>query len=332
MAWRNVPALFVIAACSADSTPPASNPAPAPAADAASAPAIDASAPSPDAALSETGAADTSFADPLAGSPTVTKVNDGYAFTEGPLWRAATQDLLFSDIGNDKIERFAPPSTFATFRDPSGRSNGLAFDNAGLLIACEGGNRRVTRTLAAGGVEVVAERWDSKKLNAPNDVIVRSDGNLYFTDPDYSVDGVKELTFNGVFRVSASGTMSLVADDLAKPNGIALSPDQNTLYVADEGGGFIRTYAVAADGSTSSPQKLADVAHPDGFTVDDAGNLYVAGETAIVVLRPDGTVRGSLPVEKRPTNCAFGGPDRKTLFITAQDSLYKVELGVPGPP
>lgn len=276
--------------------------------------------------------ADVSYPDPIAGVSAVTMVKNGYGFTEGPLWRATTQDLIFSDINGDTIERFVPPSTFDTFRDPSGKSNGLAFDTQGRLIACEGGNRRVSRTLGNGTIETVMDAWQGKKLSSPNDVIVRSDGTIYFTDPDYSVNGTKELTFNGVYRVDSGGTAHLVADDLSKPNGIALAPGQDVLYVADEAAGFIRRYAVAADGSTSNPTKLTDVSHPDGITVDDAGNVYAAAQGGIDVFRADGSKVGSLPVPKRPTNCAFGGTDRKTLFITAQDTLYRVVLNVPGPP
>lgn len=283
-------------------------------------------------ASSDAPGSETSYPDPIAGVGNVTMVKSGYGFTEGPLWRAATQDLLFSDINGDTIERFAPPSTFDTFRDPSGKSNGLAFDAQGLLVACEGGNRRVSRTLGSGTVEKVMDLWQGKKLNAPNDVIVRSDGTIYFTDPDYSVNGTKELTFNGVYRVEPNGTPHLVADDLSKPNGITLAPGHAVLYVADEAGGFIRRYDVAADGATINPSKLTDVSHPDGITVDDAGNVYAAAEGGIDVFRADGSKVGSLPVPKRPTNCAFGGNDRKTLFITAQDTLYRVTLNVPGPP
>ncbi len=275
---------------------------------------------------------DLTAIDPLAGAGTAALVKSGFGFTEGPFWRAATQDLLFSDISSDKIERFVPPNTFDTFRDPSGKSNGIGWDKLGLVV-CEGGApRRVSRTLASGAVELVVDKFDGKRFNSPNDVIERADGVIYFTDPDYSVVGTKELTFNGVFRVDANEQVHLVADDLSKPNGICLSPDDKTLYVADEAGGFVRKYDVASDGTTSAPQKLADVSHPDGMTVDDAGNLYVAVDNAIAVLAPNGTPRGSIPVPKRPTNCAFGGVDRKTLFITAQDSLYSIVLNVPGPP
>ena len=270
---------------------------------------------------------------PMAGAGAVTKVAVGYGSLEGPVWRSASSSLFFSDLDGNSIERFAPPATFSTYRFPSGGSNGLAVDAQGQLVVCEGKNRRVTRTPSNGGApEIIAAEWQGAKLNAPNDVIVRSDGTVYFTDPDYSVQGARELEFNGVYRVGPNKVMALVADDLAKPNGIALSPSGATLYVTDEASGFIRAYDVASDGATSNPRKFAEASHPDGMAVDDAGNVYVAVETGIAIFAPDGSSWGTLPVPQQPANVAFGGSTGKTLFITALDTLYAVDLEVAGPP
>ncbi len=199
-------------------------------------------------------------------------------------------------------------------------------------MACEGKNRRVTRTTATGTVEIIASEWQGARLNAPNDAIVRADGTIFFTDPDYSIQGSRELSFNGVYRVAPDRTMTLVADDLDKPNGVALSPDGATLYVSDEAAGFLRAYDVAADGSTSNPRKWAEASHPDGVAVDDAGNVFVAALGGIAVFAPDGSSWGTVDVPKQPANLAFGGANRKTLFITALDTLYSLELEVAGPP
>lgn len=268
---------------------------------------------------------------PFDGIGTLVKLGSGYGALEGPLWRPNTSSLLFSDLSGNAIERFAPPGTFTTYRYPSGGSNGLAVDAQGQLVVCERNNRRVTRTLSSGTVQVIADEYQGAYFNAPNDAVVRSDGTVYFTDPDYSINGYKELTFNGVFRVAPDGTVSLVTDDLAKPNGIALSPNEKTLYVTDEKTGFIRAYDVAQDGSTSAPRKFADATNPDGIAVDDDGNLYTATIDGVVVFKPDGTSWGTIAVPKQPANCAFGGANRKTLFITAADTLYQIEMTIPGP-
>lgn len=272
-------------------------------------------------------------ADPIAGIGSVTPVETGFAYIEGPVWRADDATLLFSDIPNDAIVKLdSMANVFSTFRAPSGKSNGLAIDAKGRLIACESAARRVTRTLPNGTREVLVDNFQGDALNAPNDLIVRNDGAIYFTDPDYSIAGTKELSFQGLYRIDTSGNLALVADDMDKPNGIALSPDEATLYVSDEAAGFLRAYDLAPSGAATNPRKIAEVPHADGFAVDDDGNLYVSSSNGIVVLKSDGTLRGTIPVPKQPANCTFGGPARKTLFITAQDTLYKIELNVAGKP
>lgn len=270
--------------------------------------------------------------DPIAGIGPVEKVAGGLGFTEGPVWFAATGTLYFSDIPQNRIHQLTPPSSVGVFREPSGNANGLGIDQDGLLVACEHSGRRVSRTLAGGSVQTIADTFQGAKLNSPNDVIVKQDGNVYFTDPPYG-GNPNELGFQGVFRVSASGTLSLVADDMNRPNGIALSPDETVLYVTDSEDDYLRRWDVAADGTPQNPQKLVDTANsPDGMAVDVAGNLYVATEAGIEVYLPDGTLHGTIPVDEQPANCTFGGADAKTLYITARTSLYRVELNLPGLP
>jgi gluconolactonase len=273
--------------------------------------------------------------DPLEGAGPVELVLGGFQFTEGPLWRAADGILLFTDIPGNAIHTLVPPSMLGIYRDPSGNANGLAFDSAGLLIACEHGNRRVSRTMQDQTIVDVAIEWTAKKLNSPNDAIVGPEGSVYFTDPPYGLadPGLSELGFFGVFRVDPVGMMSLVADDMPRPNGIALSPDHKNLYVTDTQLAEVRVFPVAGFGQTGPGTKLMTTAPgPDGMAVDDAGNLYIATSVGIEVYRSNGMLRGKIDVLEQATNCSFGGMERKTLYITAGTSLYRVDLGVPGLP
>lgn len=292
-----------------------------------------------DGASGSDGSTPKPWEDPLAsvrdaGASAVSLVKNGFAFTEGPLWRAASNDLLFNDVVGNATKKLTLPDTVVDFRNPSGLANGMALDPAKKLVVCEGfgGGRRVSRENGMGGFDTVLDMWMGKKLNSPNDVIVRSDGTIYFTDPDYAVVVDKQQTYNGVYRIAPNGTPSLVASDLNLPNGIVLSPDEKILYVADNGTAKIYKFDVAADGSTSNKTLFVNVNQPDGITVNDQGDLFVAAQTGVEVFKADGTSLGKLTVPQQPANVAFGGADRKTLFITARTALYKAELSVSGPP
>lgn len=274
--------------------------------------------------------------DPLMGRGEVEKVRGGFTFTEGPVWIASKGLLLFSDTPADTIHQLQPPATVTVFRMPSGASNGLGLDPQGRLIASEGGNRRVSRTLADGTVVTVADRWQGKRLNSPNDTITRSDGTVYFTDPPYGLPAgqARELEFQGVFRVDPAGTLHLESMDMNRPNGVALSPDEKTLYVDDSEDGLVRTFPVRPDGSLGPPTVFVPSTGGigDGMAVDDAGNLYVATTAGVRVYQPSGMLWGTIPVPEVPANCTFGGADRTTLYITARTSLYRVTLKIPGLP
>jgi gluconolactonase len=274
--------------------------------------------------------------DPLTGRGAVEKVRGGFTFTEGPAWIASRGVLLFSDIPADTINELQPPATITVFRNPTGRSNGLGLDPQGRLIASEGDNRRVSRTLADGTVVTVADRWQGKRLNSPNDNITRSDGTIYFTDPPYGVPAgqARELDFQGVFRVDPAGTLHLESSDMNRPNGVALSPDEKTLYVDDTAAGLVRKFPVRSDGSLGPPTMFVPDTGGggDGMAVDDAGNVYVATDGGVKVYKPNGMTWGTIALPEVPSNCTFGGPDRKTLYITAKTSLYRVALGIPGRP
>lgn len=271
------------------------------------------------------------YPDPLAGtSKTATLVKGGFAFTEGPVWIGGR--LLFSDIPNDVIQELLPDGGTSPFRTATNGANGLAVDAQGRLLACQGGNKRVTRGPATKGVAPtdLTTTYDGKPYNAPNDVIVRKDGNVYFTDPNYS--GAPDTQDErAVYRVAPNGDVTRIGD-FDQPNGIALSPDEGTLYVVANGAGKLMRASVAADGTVGAFAELADAPGGDGMAVDDAGNLYVAAASGVLVLDASGKALGTIAVAEVPANCTFGGADRRTLYVTARTGLYSIQLNVPGLP
>ncbi|AKT41742.1 SMP-30/gluconolactonase/LRE family protein [Chondromyces crocatus] len=271
---------------------------------------------------------------PIEDIDAVSIVSQGHSFTEGTCWFPAESVLRFTDIPNSRIHQVSAGGDVTVWREPSGQTNGLALTPNGEVIACEHANRRVTRTLADGTVEVVAERYQNNRFNSPNDAIVRSDGTIYFTDPTYGLGGApQEINFRGVFRVALDGTVSVVSNAFTQPNGIALSPDEKTLYVTDSQIGELHRFPVEEDGSTGPGERMLDgIAGPDGMAVDDGGNLYLTTGNGVLVLQADGTTWGTIPVPQQPSNCAFGDADRRTLYISARTSVYKVRLGIPGKP
>lgn len=266
-------------------------------------------------------------------------VASGFQFLEGPAWSPREAVLYFSDIPKNQIYRFNPavaggqrPATPAVFRAGSGGANGNAFDAKGNLYTCEGRNRRVTRTDTKGKVEVLAEQWQGKKLNAPNDIVVRHDGHVYFTDPAFgSQADTRELDFYGVFHVTPKGELSVLAKPEGRPNGITLAPDGKTLYVADSDNHRILAYALERNGEAAGERvAVQDIEGvPDGLRTDVNGNLYVAARH-LLVFDAAGKPVARFQFSDKPSNCAFGGPGLDTLFITSRGGLYKMQLNVKG--
>jgi sugar lactone lactonase YvrE len=266
-----------------------------------------------------------------------------FVFTEGPLWDPRTESVLFSDIPADTIYRWRAGEGATVFRRPSGKANGNTWDRQGRLLTCEHAGRRVSRTEPDGSVVAVAERYDGRRLNSPNDLIVRSDGTLYFTDPPYGLTSQfgetaeQEIPFQGVYMLAPGAeALTLLLDDGERPNGLALSPDERLLYLADTPRHELRVFDVQPDGTLANGRLFARTdpgegeGRPDGMKVDRDGRVYVAGPGGIWVFDPTGSALGILKTPERAANLNWGDTDRQTLFVTATSSLYRVRLCVPG--
>lgn len=253
----------------------------------------------------------------------VEQVAQDHKFTEGPLY-LPTGKIIFSDIPANRIYN----EDGTVYRDPSGYANGHTLDAEGRLLSAEH-KRRVSRTEKDGSVVTLAEEFEGKKLNSPNDIIVRSDGTIYFTDPPYGGNEY-ELGFNGFFMLGKDGKLTALARDYKKPNGLALSPDEKTLYVADSEAGHIRSYDVAEDGSVSNDRVLCECPGPDGIKVDKQGNIWATAKDGVRVINAKGELLETVVFPQQPSNCCFGGEDGKTLYVTARTGVYKIRTTVEG--
>jgi gluconolactonase len=280
----------------------------------------------------------------IPADPKLEVLAKGFGWSEGPVWDAKTGELLFSDVpGNviyawkdGKIREFMRPSGYSG-DDPAWRSsgsNGLTFDAKGRLLIAEHGDRRVSVLTENGGKETVADRFEGKRFNSPNDIAVHSSGAIYFTDPIYGLpkgeeDPAREIDFCGVFRIGTDGEVSLVTKELERPNGLAFSPDEKTLYVANSHRprAIILAVSIGEDGMAADTKVFFDTKNiegkgsPDGLKVDDAGNLWATGPGGLLVISPQGKFLGRVLTGKATANVAFGGKDGKTVFLTAHDSL-----------
>ncbi|MBB6346025.1 SMP-30/gluconolactonase/LRE family protein [Nonomuraea muscovyensis] len=277
----------------------------------------------------------------VAGDDVVERLHFGTRWAEGPVYFPAGRFLVWSDIPNDRMLRWDEMTgAVGPFRRPAGYVNGNTLDRQGRLVSCEQGNRRVTRTEHDGSITVIADRWRGNRLNSPNDVVVRSDGSIWFTDPPYGItsdyEGVRaEQEIDGchVYRADpVTGRVEIVADDFERPNGLAFSPDESRLYVADTRRRHLRVFDVDADGALSGGAVLAETGEgkPDGLRLDDAGRVWAAVGKAVHCYDPDGTLIGMLHLPDHVANLVFGGPKRNRLFIAASTSLYSLMLNVTG--
>jgi gluconolactonase len=267
---------------------------------------------------------------------------DGCRWAEGPAYFPAHRALVWSDIPNDRMLRYDEATgDVGVFRSPAGYTNGHTVDGQGRLVSCEHGNRRVTRTEHDGSITVLADAYDGKRLNSPNDVVVRSDGAIYFTDPAYGIEsdyeghkGEMEQRACFVFRVDPiTGALTVVADDMDRPNGLAFSLDERLLYVSDTGAAKnMRVFDVADDGGLSNGREFAKctVGGFDGFRLDDSGRIWTSAGDGVHCYDPDGTLIGKVLVPEGVANVAWGWPKRNRLYICATTSLYAILLAVNG--
>jgi gluconolactonase len=261
----------------------------------------------------------------------IEKVDAGFRFVEGPVW-SREGFLLFSEVPRNQLRKLIPGERSTIFRDESRGGAGNTYDTQGRLYTCESRARRVVRMDKKGRIEVLADKWEGKRLNAPNDIVVRKDGNVYFTDPAFGEQAdTRELSFYGVYHISPKGVMDVVAKPEGRPNGIAFSPNGRILYVGNSDDRNVRAYDVDRNGVVSNERvlvsKIAGV--PDGIRVDEKGNLYVAAK-GLDVYSPDGKLLHTFELSETPSNCAFGDADLQTLYITARTSVYRVRLDVKG--
>jgi gluconolactonase len=266
---------------------------------------------------------------------TVTKLGGGMKFIEGPVWLGSGEkaQLIFSDIPANELKKWTAKGGVETFRTPSANTNGNTTDLKGLLVSAEHSGRRISCTDAGGEVKTVVDAYQGKKFNSPNDVVVKSDGSVWFTDPPYGLgkDGVKEQEGNFVFRHDPkSGATAIVSKEHNMPNGLAFSPDEKTLYVADSGKPHnILAYDVKDDGTLSAGRVFAtiDKGGPDGIRVDAAGRVWSSAGDGVHIFAPgDGHLIGKILCPEAPANLCFGGPDGQTLFMTARTGLYSIPV------
>jgi gluconolactonase len=290
---------------------------------------------------------DPSFRYLTVGSAALDELYSGCRWAEGPVWFADLNCLIWSDIPNERMLRYSQDGDVSVFRTNSNFTNGNTRDRQGRLISCQHGARRVVRTEIDGTITVLADSYQGKRLNSPNDVVVKSDGSIWFTDPSYGIlsnyEGYKaeqEQATRNVYRLDPStGELTVVCDDFGQPNGLAFSPDESKLYIADSASSHdpvaprhIRVFNVV-DGKTLSGSRIfcsLDNGLPDGFRIDVDGNLWTSAGDGVHCFAPDGTLLGKILVPQTVANVAFGGPRRNRLFITATKSLYAVYTATTG--
>lgn len=323
---------------------------------AAPAPITSTSAPYPKDSKSAVESYDPAFAALVAADAVVENLGSGFRWSEGPVWDPAQGALLFSDVPENRVYRWKDGAGITVFLEPSGftgdayngrerGSNGLTLDAQGRLHLCQHGDRRVARLAADGKhFETVVDKIEGKRFSSPNDLCFDRAGNLFFTDPPYGLpsDTKQETAFNGVYRLGADGKLTVIDQEMLRPNGIALSPDEKTLYVGSTDGSqpYLKAYALNADGTVASSRIFFDSTEfmnrtkrrggLDGLKVDAQGNVWTSGPGGILVISPAGKLLGSIYTARPTANCAFGDADHQTLYITSNESLLRVRTKVKG--
>ena len=269
-------------------------------------------------------------------------VADGFEFIEGPIWHPREHHLTFSDIIGDAMYRWQAGREVQLFRQPSHMANGNTYDLTGRILTCEHATSRVTRQRENGDSEVLASHYQGKELNSPNDIVVKSDGMIYFTDPNsgrgpkFGVQRNQELDFQGVYRLDpATRELSLLVEDFAKPNGLCFSLDETTLFINDTDRQHIRAFDVAPGGTLVNGRlwaelQGAEVGVADGMKVDTAGRLFCTGPGGVHVYDPEAKLLGRIRVPQQAANFTWGDPDMQSMFITASATLYRIRVKVPG--
>jgi gluconolactonase len=272
----------------------------------------------------------------------VEQVATGFGFTEGPVWDKARRQIIWSDMKDDHVRCWSTDRGVQTYRKPSNKANGNTYDSQGRLVSCEHGTSRVVREERDGTLTVLASHWQGKELNSPNDIVVKSDGAIYFSDPtfgrireDVGIPRPLTLDFRGVYRIDPGGALSVVVDDFEQPNGLCFSLDEKRLFINDTPRKHIRVFDVQPDGGIANGRVFGETTGeapgaPDGMKLDSLGRLYCTGPGGIHVFDHDGRCLGVILTPERPTNMAWGDDDLRTLYITAQTSLYRARLETPG--
>jgi gluconolactonase len=282
------------------------------------------------------------FGELIDPSARLERVADGFVFIEGPVWDFGARHLTFSDLVGSTVYRYDETGGARVYRQPSDFSNGMTLDDEGNLVVCEHRTRRVSRE-TPGGFETVVDRYEGKRLNSPNDVVPARDGSLLFTDPPFGLTeeygGIgeeQELSFQGVFRVPpGSGEPELLTEDLTTPNGLVLSPSEDTLYVADTEEGHVRAFGIGQGWTLSGGEVLVELPQddegvPDGLKADTQGNLFCTGPGGIWVCSPAGDLLGRIPIPEVAANLNWGDADARTMYITASTTLYRFRCRTTG--
>jgi gluconolactonase len=271
------------------------------------------------------------------------RLGTGFLFTEGPVWHPRDHYLIFSDMPGNCMRRWSVQNGVEVFRKPSNKANGNAYDIQGRLVTCEHATSRVTRTNPDGSIEALASHYNGVELNSPNDITVRSDGSIYFTDPVFGrrdffgVAREQELSFQGVYQIRPDGELRLLTDDFEQPNGLSFSVDESQLYINDTPRMHIRVFDVGADGSLTGGKVWATVEGAgegvaDGLKVDGKGNVYCTGPGGIHVFDPYGVCLGVIRIPEKTANFTWGDEDFRSLYVTASTSLYRLRVKAPGRP